>query len=101
MIIPHNNLYKTIRLSFEMQIIAHRINTIEELKKIPREYGVEIDIRGYGSKLVLTHDPITEHGKYDELEEYLQNFNHAFIIFNMKEAGYEQKVIDLAKKYNI
>lgn len=84
-----------------MLIISHRVNTIEELKKTPVKYGVEIDLRGYGSKLVLTHEPIIEQGKYDELEEYLQNFNHAFIIFNMKEAGYEQQVIDLAKKYNI
>ncbi len=96
-----NNLYKIIKSSSEMQIIAHRINTIEELKRIPKEYGVEIDIRGYGSKIVLTHDPVNEQGRYDELEEYLQNFNHAFIIFNVKEAGYEQRVIDLAKKYGV
>lgn len=84
-----------------MIIIAHRINTIKELKDIPKEYGVEIDVRGYGSKMVLTHDPVNESGKYDELEEYLQNYDHSFIVFNMKEAGYEQKVIDLATKYGI
>ena len=84
-----------------MLIICHRINKIEELKKIPREYGVEIDIRGYGNKLLLNHDPIDNPENYDELEEYLKNFHHAFIIFNLKEAGYEQRVIDLAKKYNI
>jgi hypothetical protein len=84
-----------------MLIICHRINTIEELKKIPREYGVEIDIRGYGSRLVLTHEPIHEQGRYDELEEYLKNYHHAFVIFNLKEAGYEQRVIDLADKYGV
>ena len=84
-----------------MLIIRHRVNTIQELKETPQEYGVEIDIRGYGSKLVLTHEPINEQGKYDELEEYLQNFQHAFIIFNMKEAGYEQRVIDLTERYGI
>ena len=84
-----------------MLIIRHRVNTIKELKETPKEYGVEIDIRGYGSNLVLTHEPINEKGKYEELEEYLQNFNHAFIIFNIKEAGYEQKVIELAEKYGI
>jgi hypothetical protein len=84
-----------------MLIIRHRVNTIKDLKETPKEYGVEIDIRAYGSKLVLTHNPIIEKGSYDELEEYLKNFNHAFIIFNIKEAGIEQQVIDLAKKYNI
>jgi len=67
-----------------MLIICHRINTIEELKKIPKEYGVEIDIRGYGNKLLLNHDIIDNPEKYDELEEYLRNFNHAFIVFNIR-----------------
>ena len=84
-----------------MQIIIHRINKIEQLKGIPQKYGVEIDIRGYGDKILLNHDPIDDPIKYDELETYLQNFNHAFIIFNIKEAGYEQKIINLAAKYKI
>ena len=81
--------------------IIHRINTIEELKNIPKEYGIEIDVRGYGNKLLLNHDPIDPDKQYDELEEYLSNFNHAFIIFNIKEAGYEDKIIGLARKHNI
>lgn len=84
-----------------MQIIIHRVNTIEKLKTIPKEYGVEIDIRGYGSKMLLNHDPIDDPSKYDELEEYLKNYHHSFIIFNTKEAGYEQRIIDMAKKYKI
>lgn len=27
------------------EYIAHRINTIEELAKLPTEYGVELDLR--------------------------------------------------------
>jgi len=84
-----------------MWFIIHRVNAIRELEKIPSEYGVEIDIRGYGSKMFLSHDPIVENKDYDELENYLKNFHHSLIVFNMKEAGYEQRVIDLAKKYNI
>jgi hypothetical protein len=81
--------------------IIHRINTIEGLKKVPREYGVEIDVRGFGSKLLLTHDTIDPEKKYDELEEYLDNYNHRFIIFNIKEAGYENRVIKLAEEKGI
>lgn len=84
-----------------MKIILHQINRIEQLIKTPKEYGVEIDIRGYGNKILLSHDPIENPEKYDELEEYLKNFNHAFIIFNIKEAGYEARIIALAGKYNI
>src|SRR3989344_2587344 len=84
-----------------MLYIIHRVNKIERLKTIPEKYGVEIDIRGYGEKMLLNHDPIDRPEKYDELEEYLKNFHHAFVIFNVKEAGYEQRIIDLAKKYGI
>lgn len=84
-----------------MKIIIHRINRIEQLIKIPKKYGVEIDVRGYGDKLLLNHDPIDDPKKYDELEEYLKNFKHDFIIFNLKEAGYENRVIALAQKYKI
>jgi len=81
-----------------MLIIIHRINTIEELEKIPKEYGVEIDVRAQGDNLILNHEP---HKTGDSLEEYLKHFNHSFIIFNIKEAGIEQEVINLAQKYNI
>ena len=84
-----------------MLIIRHRANTIEELKQTPKEFGVEIDVRAYSKKLLLNHDPIYNPEKYTELEEYLKNFQHAFIIFNIKEAGIENKVIALAVKYNI
>lgn len=84
-----------------MLYIIHRINTIEELKKIPHQFGVEIDIRGFGNKMYLSHDPLDKKKKYDELENYLKNFKHAFVIFNVKEAGYEERIIDLAKKYQI
>ncbi|MEK6914086.1 MAG: hypothetical protein AABW83_00390 [Nanoarchaeota archaeon] len=81
-----------------MQIICHRINTISELKTIPEKYGVEIDIRALGNKLILNHEP---HQSGDELEEYLKNFHHEFVIFNIKEAGIEKEVIALAEKYKV
>jgi hypothetical protein len=84
-----------------MLIIRHRVNKIEDLVKTPLSYGVEIDIREDGGRLLLSHDRISPEKEYDELEDYLKNFRHAFIIFNVKEAGIEQEIIDLAKKYSI
>jgi hypothetical protein len=84
-----------------MKIILHRINKTGQLTNIPKKYGVEVDVRGYGNRLLLNHNPIDNPEKYDDLEEYLKNFKHAFIIFNLKEAGYESQVIALAKKNNI
>jgi hypothetical protein len=81
-----------------MLVIAHRINKIDQLKNIPSKYGVEIDVRCMGARLILNHEP---HQEGDDLEEYLKNYNHAFIIFNIKEAGIEQEVIALAEKYNV
>lgn len=84
-------------------IIRHRINTINALKGIPSNYGVEVDIRGYGNKLLLSHDPIDESNlsKYEEFEEYLKHFHHILIVLNLKEMGYENRIIDLMNKYKI
>lgn len=84
-----------------IQIIIHRVNTIEKLKTIPAHYGVEIDVRGRGEKMYLNHDPLEDNKEYEELEKYLLKYHHAFVIFNTKEAGYEERIIELAKKYKI
>ncbi len=78
--------------------IVHRVNKIKDLKKIPKSLGVEIDIKAYGKKLVLTHEPFAGG---DDLETYLKNFHHKFIILNIKETGIEKKVLELCKKYKI
>ncbi len=80
-------------------IICHRINSIEKLKTIPEKYGVEIDVRHNNRTggLYLNHDP----SDGEDIEEYLKRFKHAFIIFNIKEAGTEKQCVDLAKKYGI
>ena len=36
-----------------MELIIHRVNKIKDLIKIPKIYGAEIDVRSYGSKLIL------------------------------------------------
>jgi hypothetical protein len=87
-----------------MIYVAHRINTIEGLHSLPPKYGVEIDIRGHGSQLLLNHDPIWDASKHDDLEEYLKIFAErgmAFVILNVKEAGHEQRIIELCAKYGI
>lgn len=79
--------------------IAHRINTINELIKIPKDWGVEIDVRhdNRTGKLYLNHDP----GKGEFLEKYLKHFSHNFIIFNIKETGIENRCIELAIEFGI
>lgn len=81
-----------------MIFIAHRINTIEELKQVPIQYGVEIDVRDDSKGLVLSHDPFFSGELF---EEYLDKFNHKFIVVNVKSSGLEQHIINAMKRHNI
>lgn len=81
-----------------MQIIIHRVNTIDRLKTINPQYGVELDIRADGERLILNHEPFKSG---EDFEEYLKNYHHALAVWNIKEVGIEQRVIDLAKKYHV
>src|SRR3989344_2114063 len=80
----------------KMIVVKHRVNTVEDLKKTPRELGIEIDIRESGGKLVLNHDAF-EGGT--NFEEFLPHYGHAFMIIDVKEEGIEGKIIELMKKY--
>ena len=81
-----------------MEFIAHRINTLEELEKVPKKYGVEIDLRDFGNRLILQHDPFKDGLDF---EEYLKHYNHGIIILNIKSERIEYRVLELIKKYNV
>ncbi len=81
-----------------MEIIIHRVNEITELKKIPCAYGVEIDIRAFGSKLILNHERF-ESG--DFFEDYLAEYDKGTIVLNIKEAGIEKEVIRLVREAQV
>ena len=81
-----------------MNVIAHRINTINQLKKINTEFGVEVDIRSFNNKLILHHDAF-ETGEV--FEEWLEHYNHNFLILNVKEEGLEDRVLELIYKHKI
>lgn len=81
-----------------MKIVNHRINTIEELKSIPLENGIEIDVRDYGSELVLAHDPFTGGELF---EEFIKHYQHSILIINSKSEGVEFLIIEILKKYKI
>jgi hypothetical protein len=78
--------------------IAHRINTIKELENIPEKYGVEVDIRDYNGRIILSHDPLIDG---ESLEHYLKKYKHKFIIFNIKSERLEYEVLKLVKQHGI
>ena len=81
-----------------MNIICHRINTIDLLDQTPIHLGVEIDIRSNSKDLILHHDPFSNGELFVEWLEYYQ---HGTLILNVKEEGLEHKILNLMKKYNI
>jgi 2'-5' RNA ligase len=77
---------------------AHRINTTESLKEIPKKYGIELDLRDYGRELMLEHDPFTGGERF---EDFLKSYDKSSIILNIKSERIEYKVLELLKKFNI
>ena len=82
-----------------MQIVRHRVNTLEQLEAVPSSLGIEFDVReGAPYTCVVTHDPWTEG---PDLDTFLSKCNHAFYIVNIKCEGIEYLVLELLRKYNI
>ena len=78
---------------------CHRINTIKELKEIPTDYGIELDLRdNINGDIHISHDPFNQGQLFND---FLQYYNHSFIILNIKSERIEWKVLELLKKYNI
>ena len=81
-----------------MEIIIHRVNKVEELLKIPNNFGVEIDLRGYGSEIILHHEPFL---KGEKFTDFLENYNHGTLVLNIKETGIEKYVLNLLNKFKV
>lgn len=82
-----------------MKFIAHRINTIEALKKTPKEFGVEIDLRDTpNGGIHIAHDPF-EQG--EDFEKYLQHYQHSTMILNIKSERIEFAVQKLLQDFGI
>lgn len=81
-----------------MKLISHRRNTVAELMATPQQYGIEVDIRSYGDKLVIHHEPFSDG---ENFENWIANYRHGTLILNVKEEGLEARLIDLMKAYGI
>jgi hypothetical protein len=81
-----------------MEVIAHRRNRVEDLRDTPTSHGVEIDIRTFGGRLVLNHEPFEDGTAF---EEWLRFYNHGTLILNVKEDGLEDRVLALLAEHGI
>jgi hypothetical protein len=79
-----------------MQIIQHRVNTIEQLKQVNRDYGIEFDVRDKYDEIIVTHDAFVEGEQWDD---FLNHYHHQCMIVNVKTEGIEKRIIeDLERK---
>ena len=81
-----------------MLIIHHRRNTIKLLNQSALNFGIEVDIRSFGNKLIIHHDPFQ---KAILFEDWLIHYKHKFLILNVKEEGLEKEILKLMQKNDI
>ena len=81
-----------------MQYIVHEVNTIEKLQKIPKNYGIEIDVRLLNNELVLGHD-IEKNNV--PLNIFLKEYDHSLIVANIKESGVEDLIFSKFEELNV
>ena len=81
-----------------MKLIAHRRNTLAELRATPIEYGVEVDIRSIGERLIIHHDPFVDG---EDFIAWLAHYRHGTLILNVKEEGLEQRLLNLMAEQGI
>lgn len=82
-----------------MEFIAHRINTVEDLRNLPIEYGVELDLRdSLNGRIYIQHNPFEEG---EDFEDYLKEYHHGTMILNVKSERIELKIFELLPKYDV
>ena len=81
-----------------MILVRHRRNTAEELRATPTEYGVELDLRSHGDRLIVHHDAFVDG---EDFERWLDDYRHRLLILNVKEEGLEQRLIALMRERGI
>ena len=81
-----------------MIIIKHRINTIGNLNKTDKSFGVEIDLRSDKKNIYLHHDPFR---KGELFKKWIKYYKHKIIVLNVKEEGLEKSILKILKKYRI
>ena len=80
-----------------MEIIAHRINTIDQLKNLNFNLGVEVDIRSNEKNLIICHDPFSD---YINFKDWLSFYNHGTLVLNVKENGLEDELLKTMQCFN-
>ena len=77
--------------------LNHRINSLKELNKVHLKEGIEIDVRDYKNKIVLSHDPFNNGELFDK---FLKKIKNRMTILNVKSFGLINLILKKTKKKN-
>jgi hypothetical protein len=80
-----------------MLIIKHRVNTSKELSELNPKFGVEVDVRTYGERIIVSHDPFKKES--EEFKNWISHFKHKTLIINVKEEGLEESINQIMVEY--
>jgi hypothetical protein len=81
-----------------VKLISHRRNTVLDLDATDPKYGVEVDIRSEGDRLIVHHDPYVAGESFDQ---WINAYRHGTLILNVKEEGLEARLISLMQSKGI
>ncbi len=81
-----------------MLVIRHRVNAIEQLRSLPQNIPVEVDIHAFGERLVVHHDAMQDG---PNLSDWLAAAGRRFAILNVKEEGIEDTVLAMAENSDL
>jgi hypothetical protein len=80
----------------DKMFIAHRINTLTELKELPTGVGLEFDIRDNNGDIVVEHDPYVG---VLLLSDFLKEVGERFLIVNVKSEGIESRALKILEYF--
>jgi hypothetical protein len=75
-----------------VKIYHHRRNKQAELEETPTSLGVEIDLRSWGSDLILEHEPCV---RGETFADWIRAYRHSGLILNVKEEGLEGQLLEI------
>ena len=78
-----------------MQVIRHRVNTLDGIRGLAPGLGAEVDLRSDADGILLAHDPFVPGDRLDVfLDRWADGTPRGTLVLNPKEDGLERVVMD-------
>ncbi|HLB59385.1 MAG TPA: hypothetical protein VJL87_04815 [Bdellovibrionota bacterium] len=84
-----------------MDIVRHRINTLNDLKELPEGIGAEVDLRSFGEQIILNHEPFLSGDSFGDFLGVWVKKKRGVLILNPKEDGLEAQILSLLQQFDV